>query len=47
MPDVNYYLKHRQTFLLLGRSVEVKKLDIHYKINLLYSKEGRLIKIIQ
>ena len=44
--DKSYYLQHRNLFIQLGLMYEVKRLDIHFNIILVYSKQGKLIKII-
>ena len=47
MPEVDYYLQHRNTFILLGYKQEVQRLDQFYSLNFLYNKTGQLIKIIK
>lgn len=47
MPDIDTYLKYRNLFLRLGKTIEVHQLDIHYKLNFLYDQEGNLIKILK
>ena len=44
--DKSYYLKYRNLFIQLGLTYEVKQLDIHFNIILVYSKQGYLIKLI-
>ena len=40
------YLKFRNTFLRLGYNEQVAKLDIHFKLNLLRDRGGKLIRIL-
>ena len=47
MPDVDYYLQHRNNFIILGYKNEVQRLDLFYSLNFLYNKEKKLIKIIK
>ena len=37
-----YYLKYRQLFVISGYSQEVKQLDNHFEIVLIYNKRGHL-----
>ena len=37
-----YYLKLRATFLRMGYGDEVKKLDNHFELVLIYNKNGQL-----
>jgi len=41
-----YYLKNRNAFLFLSYNDEVRQVDIHFGIILVYSKQGQLIHII-
>jgi hypothetical protein len=44
--DKSFYLKYRNLFIQWGFWYEVKQLDIHFNIVLVYNKEGQLIKLI-
>ena len=44
--DKSFYLQYRNLFIHLGYTYEVKKLDIHFNVILVYSKQGYLIKLI-
>jgi hypothetical protein len=37
-----YYLRLRSTFLQMGYGQEVKKLDNHFNLVLIYNKNGKL-----
>ncbi len=41
-----YYLQYRNTFLMLGLNEQVRQLDIHFSIMLVYSKHNQLIMVI-
>jgi hypothetical protein len=41
-----YYLKNRNAFLFLGYNEEVRQLDIHFGIILIYNKHNQLIHIL-
>lgn len=41
-----YYLKFRKLFIRMGYDQEVKKLDNHFNLTLIYNKNNALIYIL-
>ncbi len=46
MPSKEYYLKYRQTFVILGYHQEVQQLDVYYNLVFLFDKDNHFIKVL-